>query len=80
MNTKETITIKLLRDMSFEEVAAATGKAIGRNWEQADSYALTDFGDCARVEIYWVDGAAQYILHDTKGEAVAHLRSLGAAI
>ena len=71
---------QLIRDMTHIEVVAASEKAAGRRWRDADSFGLTDFGDCARAEIYWADGAADYVLHDSREEALEHLRSLGAAL
>lgn len=72
--------VTLIRDMPHAQVCAAADMALGRNWRLADSFALTDFGDCARAEVYWADGAATYLLHDTRDEAVAQLRELGASI
>jgi hypothetical protein len=79
MNSNEQLAPKkLIRDMSFAEAVAADEMTSGRNWMHADFYALTDFGDCARAEVYWADGAATYMLHDSKDEAQEHLNALGA--
>lgn len=77
-HTHEHSNVRLIRDMTHAEVVAAAEKARGRNWYAADCYALTDFGDCARAEVYWADGAAEYMLHDSRDEALEHLRALGA--
>lgn len=55
----------------------ASNQAIGRNHSTADTASLTDFGDCFRVNLSWVDGAHVYMVHDTKAEAIAHLARLG---
>lgn len=54
-------------------------KAAGRNWMTADSATLTDFGDCARINLYWNDGGEAYSLEDTKAIAVKELELLGFA-
>jgi hypothetical protein len=71
---------RLLRDMHVADAIHAQRAAVGRAWTDADSFALTSFPDCHRVECYWNDGALQYALHDTRGEALAHLLDLGADV
>lgn len=68
---------KLIRDMSHAEVIAAIEASSGRNWRAADFVAVTTFHDCARTEVYWNDGAANYMLHDLPDEAMAHAVELG---
>lgn len=48
-----------------------------RAWNTANTATMTDFGDCARVNLGWDDGAWLYFICDTKAEAVAELASLG---
>jgi hypothetical protein len=55
----------------------ANEKALGRNLATADRATLTDFGDCARANLYWDDGAEVYFLEDTKAEAALQLERLG---
>jgi hypothetical protein len=75
------MAVKLIRDMTHLEVRAAEEKSRGRPWHLADHFALTSFSDgWTRSEVYWNDGAAVYVGHDTKAEAVEHLRSLGANV
>jgi len=50
-----------------------------RPWHSADSAKLTEFDDCARVNLEWKDGAWLYFLCDTKAEAIHHLRRYGFA-
>lgn len=72
---------KLIRDMTSAECLAAEALSRGRPWHLADSFAITPFSDgWTRAEVYWNDGAAVYVGHDTKQEAIDHLRSLGANI
>lgn len=52
-------------------------QSLGRNWMTADTASVTDFGDCARADLRWNDGAHVYVIHDTKAEAVADLARLG---
>ncbi len=54
--------------------------SIGRNHYTADSVSMTAFGGdepCFRVDIRWNDGGYVYMVHDTKGEALAHVHRLG---
>ena len=55
----------------------ANQQALGRNWKTADSATMTTFNDCARVNLYWKDGAEVYFIEDTKAEAVLSLSRLG---
>jgi hypothetical protein len=55
----------------------ANKKALGRNHYTADSASMTDFGDCCRVNLRWVDGAEVYTIHDTKEQAIAYLNQHG---
>ena len=55
----------------------ANEKALGRNWSTADRATLTDFGDCARANLFWNDGAEVYFIEDTKADAHQHLARLG---
>lgn len=58
----------------------ANALALGRNHSTADVASLTEFGGtdpCFRVDLKWNDGGHFYEIHDTKGEAVAHLNRLG---
>ncbi len=66
-----------LKDQTFQQLQARRLMASGRNWAHADCAQLVDFGDCARAEFHWADGAYEYVLHDTKQEAIEHLESLG---
>ena len=63
-------------NMGYAQAIASVEMSIGRNWRDADCVLLTTFPDCARVEVYWADGAADYLLHDTVEEAHDHLCSL----
>lgn len=51
--------------------------SLGRNWMSADSAALVEFYDCARVDLKWDDGAALCLIADSKAEALAELARLG---
>lgn len=51
--------------------------SIGRNHSTADSVSITDFVDCFRVDIRWMDGAYVYSIYDTKEEALLHVHKLG---
>lgn len=55
----------------------ANNLALGRNHSTADTVSMTDFGDCFRVDVSWLDGAHVYTLYDTKHEALAAVRLLG---
>ncbi|HDR8994407.1 TPA: hypothetical protein QDB01_000284 [Burkholderia vietnamiensis] len=55
----------------------ANDLALGRNHYTAETAKLVVFGDCARTELHWSDGAMVYELFDTRAEAVAHLRQHG---
>ena len=56
-----------------------TGNALslGRNHALADLVSITEFADCFRVDVCWLDGGRVYMLHDTKTEALKHVHSLG---
>lgn len=72
---------KLIRDMTHAEYLVAEEKMRGRPWHLADSFALTSYADgWTRAEVYWNDGAAVYVGHDTRQEAIDHLRALGANV
>lgn len=54
-------------------------KAAGRNWMTADHATITDFGDCARINLFWNDGGEAYSLEDSKAIAIQELARLGFA-
>ena len=66
-----------LKGLTYQELKARRDMALGRNWSRADFAQIVDFGDCCRAEVHWNDGAYEYVLHDSKDEAIEHLHSLG---
>lgn len=51
--------------------------SLGRNHRTADMASVTQYADCARVDLKWNDGAYVYVIYDTRAEADAHLNRLG---
>ena len=54
--------------------------SLGRNHYTADAVSMTEFGapdPCWRVDIRWNDGGHVYEVHDTRVDALAHVRRLG---
>lgn len=58
----------------------ANDKMNGRSWLTADRATMTVFHDCARVNLYWNDGAECYIIEDTREDAIAALRRYGSCV
>lgn len=66
-----------LSGLSPAEVLAAQEKSLGRPWSGAEYVQVTDFGDCARADFWWSDGALVVMMYDTKAEALDALFDLG---
>lgn len=68
--------------MTDKTMSTATPKRVftyapGRPWTSADTVKVYHYEDCHRVEVCWDDGLYTYVLHDTREEAMEHVRSLG---
>lgn len=55
----------------------ANDLATGRNHYTADRATLKVFGECARTELHWNDGALVRCVFDTVAEARQYLRERG---
>lgn len=64
--------------MSFAERQHRQAQSVGRNWSSASRAMLYDFGDCARWELHWDDGAMVSMLEDSDQEGVAYEKALSA--
>lgn len=51
--------------------------SLGLNHATADRATLTSGSDWHRVELHWNNGAMISEVHDTRDEAIEHLRRLG---
>ena len=66
-----------LNGLSFDQIQAALGMAVGRNHDSADRLELSDFGDCFRVDLWWADGACASALYETAEDAAMAIGQLG---
>lgn len=62
--------------MSLAERQRRAALSVGRAWNSATRAMLYDFGDCARWELYWDDGAMVSMLEESDQEGTAGKKAL----
>lgn len=62
--------------MSFAERHRRMALSLGRAWSSADRSVLYDFGDCARWELHWEDGAMMSMLETSDKDSTGREKAL----